>query len=682
MRKLLAVTILACLVSAPVLGAEKKAEDGLPVTRIVLFSSGVGYFEHAGKVKGDTTAELPFKAAQINDVLKSLVLKDMGGGTISTVSYPSRDPLARVLGSFQVDIASNPPLAELLNRLRGAEVTISGAKEVSGKVLGVEKRRRELPDGQGVIEEPILNVLVAGGVIRSVDLRTVIQVKLADAKLAGELSDALAALAAGRDKDRKPVRLSLRGKGERDILVGYVIETPVWKTSYRLVLRGGDKKPVLQGWAVVENTTDADWKDVSLSLVSGRPISFIQDLYTPLYAPRPVVRPELYAGLMPQLYEEGFAFGPPGKEERKSLAAKRGRALDRAARAPRAAAGGKGWADAEADRLITESLGAVAAGKSVGELYRYDLPEKVALKRRRSAMLPITSSEIEGEKLSIYNARVQARHPLNGLKLKNTAKDLLLGGPITVFDGGMYAGDARIDSVPPGDDRLISYAVDLEVTVDPSKTASKKVLMAVTLSDGVLLAKLKRTKTQTYVAKNKSGGEKMLLLEHPITRGWKLTRPAKPDEKTPRLYRFRMKVGGGKTAELVVEEEHTYIEGTRLKSMSVSQLELWVRKGEVSPKIKEALKKAIELKRAVAALSKAISDREGRVRSIGREQARMRENMKVVERTTPYYNTLLEKLGKQENELEGLTKEIEQFKTRRDAKQKELDDYLLKLALK
>src|SRR5207245_3009607 len=141
------------------------------------------------------------------------------------------------------------------------------------------------------------------------------QIKLLDPVLDGELRKALELLATSHDSQRKPVVLAFTGKGKRAVRVGYILETPVWKTSYRLAL-DPKEKPFLQGWAVVENTTDEDWKNVSLALVSGRPISFIQDLYQPLYATRPVVVPELFASLRPPTYEGDMGAADKARAER------------------------------------------------------------------------------------------------------------------------------------------------------------------------------------------------------------------------------------------------------------------------------------------------------------------------------------------------------------------------------
>src|SRR5882672_3459473 len=276
----------------------------VPVKVVVLVSSGVGYFEHIGTVKGDSSTELRFKTQQINDILKSLVLQDTGQGKVSTIVYPSQDPIGKTLASFQVDISKNPPLGELLNQLRGAKVKVSvGPQMISGTILGLEKRPKAVEKGQ--IEVWQLN-LISGATVRSIPLEEVTRLDLEDPTLQEELGKALTALAEARGQDKKPVTINFQGEGERLVRVGYVVETPIWKTSYRLLFGQQNAKPMLQGWAIVENQTDNDWENVELSLVSGRPISFIQELYQPLYIPRPVVQPELFASLRPQTYDAGM----------------------------------------------------------------------------------------------------------------------------------------------------------------------------------------------------------------------------------------------------------------------------------------------------------------------------------------------------------------------------------------
>ena len=240
----LGASILQCLAppnplrAAPADPATQPATAQVPVKEVVLFSSGVGYFEHYGTIHGDAATELRFKREQINDILKSLLLEDMDGGKVSTVTYGSQGPLSHTLHSFQVDISTNPPLAELLNQLRGAKVT-TGLKEgpLTGTILGAEKKRRNIgeKDHPQVMQSWWLN-LWSEGSIRPVDLDTITSLKLDDPQLQDELNKALAALAQARDQDKKPVVIHFGGQGDRRVRIGYVVEAPVWKTSYRLVM--------------------------------------------------------------------------------------------------------------------------------------------------------------------------------------------------------------------------------------------------------------------------------------------------------------------------------------------------------------------------------------------------------------------------------------------------------------
>ena len=282
--------------------ADEKAPD-LPLKKVVMFSSGVGYFERRGEVDGNAKVELKFNVRDVNDLLKSMVLQDLGGGQVSTVTYGSKDPITRTLKSFAIDLTANPTLAQLLDQVRGERIEIEAPDAITGIILGVERRKQPV-DKDKIVEVEYLNLLTDKG-LRSVPLASVGRIKLTNEKLDAELRQALAVLATGHDKDKKSVTLEFLGKGKRGVRVGYIHESPIWKTSYRLVLRE-EEGPLLQGWAIVENTTDADWDKVDLTLVSGRPISFVMDLYDPLYMPPPagragVVRVAAAADLRPGL---------------------------------------------------------------------------------------------------------------------------------------------------------------------------------------------------------------------------------------------------------------------------------------------------------------------------------------------------------------------------------------------
>src|SRR5438876_2660770 len=300
------------------------AASKLPVKQVVLFASGVGDFQRQGEVEGDARIDLSFPAGDINDLLKSLTLQDLNGGLVTAVNYDSHDPVERTLKSFAVDLTSHPNLMGLLEQARGEKVEIllqqsAGQQRgtLAGTIVGAEAQKQAGKEGPEQIA--FLNMWCADG-LRSVKLADVQRVRFLNPLLESEYRRALDTLALSHDAQKKSVSLAFTGRGKRQVRVGYVTESPVWKTSYRLVLGDKERKPFLQGWAVVENPTDEDWNGVRMALISGRPISFKMDLYQPLYAPRPTVEPELFASLRPQTYEGDMddkkragAFKPAGQ---------------------------------------------------------------------------------------------------------------------------------------------------------------------------------------------------------------------------------------------------------------------------------------------------------------------------------------------------------------------------------
>ena len=281
-------------------------------------------------------------------------------------------------------------------------------------------------------------------------------------------------LASSHDTQKKAVRLEFDGQGRRRVRVAYIDEAPVWKTSYRLALSEA-AKPFLQGWAIVENTTDDDWENVRLSLISGRPISFTMDLYEPLYIKRPVVVSELYEALRPQVYDQEM-----GAERDRALGELKAE-VPAPSRVPEVQAMRKSApmaAPAPPAVRLQQGVTAAAQTADAGELFQYAIKAPITLPRQKSALIPIVNGEVEGNKLSIYNQRVNARYPLNGFRLKNSTALHLLQGPITVFDGGIYAGDARIADLPPGQERLISYALDLKTEVETQAPAEQVEVVA------------------------------------------------------------------------------------------------------------------------------------------------------------------------------------------------------------
>jgi hypothetical protein len=482
------------------------------------------------------------------------------------------------------------------------------------------------------------------------------------------------ALSQARDQDKKPVTISFTGTGERRVRIGYVVETPIWKTSYRLMMN--DRNASLQGWAIVENQTESDWNNVSLSLVSGRPISFIMDLYQPLYLQRPTVVPELFAGLRPQIYDAGL----PTDRVAQAMALQGGRGNaqvtnDLVASAPRNSLVPR---DAVTTRLTVATNGLEEAWittAKLGALFQYAIPN-VTLARQKSAMLPIVTDTVGIERLSIYNAGVLPRNPLNGVRLKNSTGKHLLQGPITVLDKNAYAGDARIDDVPPGQERLLSYGVDLEMTVDNTKNAQTAAVVTAKINKGALIVDRKYVSSQDYQVDNKGTRDKVILIEHPVRQGWKLAETLKPIETTPALYRFQGNAVAGKVTVLTIKEENLRQETITLLPADIGQLVSYSRTREIPQGVRDAIIKAIQLKQGVLEIEGQITDRATQINDITQEQERIRENMKTVDAKSQYYERLLAKLNEQESTIEKLQKERDDSLAKRDAQRKALGDYL------
>ncbi len=582
---------LICVAWGHAVGADEPRGANLPLKRVVLFSSGVGFFEHSGQVQDNANVEMKFKLGDINDLLKSLVVQDLDGGQASTVTYGSKDPITKTLGSFTIDLTANPTLAKLMGQIRGERVVLEAPNKLSGIILGVETHKKQLAERE-TIDVDVLNLLTDQG-LRAVALDSVSCIKLANEQLDAELRKALAVLASAHATDKKSVTLSFLGKGTRRVRVGYVQQTPIWKTTYRLVLSDG--KPLLQGWAIVENTSEEDWSGVNLTLVSGRPISFTMDLYEPLYIPRPQVQLELYGSLRPQTHGEnmlarpfqvqqdlagevGRIGGPRGFAARPAApaAGPAGMGGEKDSFGPRNAAGKTSMSLAaryESGWNPRQGVQSAARAGNVGNLFQYAIAMPVSIPRQQSAMLPIVNADVQGEKISIYNASVQLKHPLYGLKFTNLTGLHLMQGPITVFDGGVYAGDAKIEDVPPGAERLISYGLDLDTEVAPESQGRPEELLSVRLLKGTLIATRKYVRTTEYTVKNSGKQAKTVLVEYPIEPLWTLVSPQKPAEKTRDLYRFRVEAQPGKPAKLQVDEQRTERQQVALTNIDDGSIE-------------------------------------------------------------------------------------------------------------
>jgi hypothetical protein len=497
----LAAVAVSATMSGNAAAQQSQAEKAIrpPLRKLVLFRSGVGFFEHQVEGEGDVTLELEFDVEEINDVLKSMTAKDLNGGHVSAARYSSQAPLSRLLDAYMIDLTDNPSLVDLLKQIRGHRVEVHVLEWISGTIVSVEDEvLRPVADGDGhhQILRQLLNLQTDEG-IRSIPLQTISRIRLEEEELARDFTAALETLALARDTDSKRFEIRAQAQGRRQIRIGYLRAMPVWKMTYRLSLSDEDGTRI-EGWAIAENTTDRDWKDVTLKLVSGRPISYVMPLYEPLFLDRPQVELELYRSLRPQRYEQ--ALGQPKEQEvRKAEAVagrQRGQAAD-AARAPTAVARTKTLADGDARSDLAKGVQSVAQAETVGELFEYRIQDAVTLAAHRSAMLPVVSQQIKVEKLSIYDQSVHAKYPLHGARLTNSTDLFLMQGPVTVFEQGTYAGEGLMSNLPADGEGLVTYALALDLEVDVQSESSPRRLTQVRIVKKTLHTTHKRIREDT-----------------------------------------------------------------------------------------------------------------------------------------------------------------------------------------
>jgi hypothetical protein len=709
-----AAVLAALLLGVPAIGQNPQGPpSALPVKQVTLFTSGVSYTERSGDVDGDASVPLLFRTAQINDILKSLVLLD-SNGKVQPATYTARDPIGRTLQSFAVDVTENLSLEQLLAQLRGAQVTVEtpGKPAVTGRIVGVEIREVPIDDKKSA-PVPFMTILGEAG-LTTVRLDGEKSIKFLDARLNREFTSALELLASGSDDQRRQVTLHFSGNGKREVRVGYVTEAPLWKMSYRLLVGGADQKAgagksYLQGFALVENTTDDDWKDIRLSLVSGRPVSFIQDLYQPLYIPRPVVAPDVIASIFPQTHGGGLddsrkamakvpmladlplvgnlfrdkdgATRRSGAERPNADSGLRGPAGPAGEPAPSTPAGGFGGGRGFSAEEMKQSLQSQAAGQSAGELFQYNITSPVSLPRQQAAMIPVVAQDIDTEKVSLFNADSGAKYPLNAVRVKNNTGLHLKGGPVTLFDEGVYAGDAKMEDIPPADNRLVSYAVDLTVEGERQGPIGNATETSFSLKRGVLIIGRKEKQETTYTLKSRAQKAKTLLVEHPFNAEFKLVEPAKATERSATHYRFAVELPAGESKKLQVVTERQIAETIGILDSDINMLTFHANRKQVPQKIREALQEVLARRRKVQELQGQAASREQEIGAIMQDQERIRKNMAALDKASALYKRYVSELDRQETKIQNLREEAARLRREAGAADTELRRFLDDLSI-
>jgi hypothetical protein len=655
-------TWIAALLSAAfaVLAPARPAAAGeaLALTRVLLSSAGVGYFEYEAKVQGDADLPLAVPLDQVDDVLKSIVVYDERG-SVGQVTLPGKEPLDRAFRDLPFDADALGSEPELLNALRGADVRVTTASGTTeGRIVSVTTEKVDLPDKGGTTRRHRL-VLESHGTVTSVLLEDVQSLTFVDPTLQAQLDAALAALLEQKERDRRTLTIHSAGKGDRVVRVGYVVAVPLWKSTYRLTLSTDPavKKGALQGWAVVENQSGADWKDVDLTLVSGNPVTFKQALYASYYARRPEIPVEVMGRVLPRLDDAA--------ESATARAVSRlGARADDAADPP-----------AVAPATSTELMNQVVL----------HLPEPVSIADGEVALIPVIDRAMVAERVSIYEPDADARHPLASVELTNDGATTLPPGVMTTYersaDGNVtYAGDARLPTLPRGEKRTASFGVDLKVGIDKTQKDDQLVTFA-TIDAGVLhLTRTERRRTH-YAITGSADEARTIVLEQPRIPGFDIA--VSPPEATVTVtdarYRIRVVVPAGGNVPVEVTLDHPVFQNVVIADLGSADLGAYASASALPAPLREALAHVAALRQVADERAAVVRDLEADLARLTGEQARIRENLKAVPAAGELATRYLRLLGRYEDRIAALGEQLDVARSAvRDA-QKALSDYIRSL---
>jgi hypothetical protein len=635
----------------------------IPIREVVLYKSGVGYFERGGLLRAGESARLDFKASDMNDVLKSLTISEQNGGKVTGLRYDSSEPLEKKLADFPFKIDGQASLALFLDQMKGAKVelkygaeTISGTV-VSGRVVGADDKRPEREQ---------LVALLDSGELRMLDLAAASSIRLADPKLEAQLRDYLTVVNQSRSTDKRSIYIDSSDAKERQVAAGYMIPTPVWKSSYRLIF---NDKPdaTFEGWAIVDNTTGEDWTNVRLAVVSGRPVSFISNLYEPKYVARQTAElpedraaaPVVYGGAVDELKQRAVA----------GLPAAPAPAMARSQARLGGVIGGVASFGANASAVALN-----VAAEDLGDLFEYRFDGPVTVKKDESAMFPFLQQQIGARKLLIYSESY-GEHPMNAAELTNSTGKTLDGGPITVFDAASYAGEALVSTLKAGDKRLISYAVDLGTRVTTRFDSSREMVREIHLNRGVLTTRAAIDETKTYTMRNVDRKPKTLIIEQAQRPDYKLL-GLKPSETTTNAYRFEVKLGADGVEKFPVAEERVYDTSIAVSSLTPDVLLSYVQNKALSEAGRRQLQQIASAKQQIADLDRQIGQLDGNISTIVSDQNRVRQNIQSLNQVSGQQDQVQKyarQLAAQESDLAALRDQLSDLKKQKASQESKLN---------
>jgi len=657
----------------------------LELKRVMLSAGGVGYFEYQAQVEGWETLNIPVRIDQVDDVLKSAVIFDDAGGS-GTIELQGKDSLNEIFRTMPIGPEAFNSPADLYIALKGEEVTVSEPISARGKIVSLVEETVE-KDGAAITRHR-MSLMTETGLVQFV-LEEGRDIQFTNEALNAKVNEALTALASNRQRELRTLKITARGEGIRTVTVGFVIEAPLWKTSYRLVT-GADGKARMQGWAVIENASGADWKDVELTLVSGNPVTFKQALYDKYYVQRESVPVEVLGRVTPRRDD-----GSTGGDDTDWAQNGQGSPVEPApmpAPPPVPMPASKSMAPQEEQIVVTGSPISSEPGQVAAESTEsatsviFTLSNAVTAGSGQSLAVPILDRQVPAQLISLYQPYTHPTHPLSAVRLTNDTGTGLPPGITTLLDnsGGstVFAGDAVLSVLPIGESRILSYAVDQKVTVEASDSRDDTITGA-KLANGVLEIQTLLRKTNSYSIKGAANEDRTVVVETPRY-NWDLkSHDIDKVDATYNYLRLPVPVSAGKTEKLNVVWESTASNSiSSIEQLRTSDYAYYATtESKLPDNIRAAFARMAELGGAVDAADYAINQLDAERDRIFSEQERIRANLASVPEGSDMQRRYLASLALQEDRLLAIATERTQRQAEQSAAKQALTSYVMSLTL-
>ncbi|MEX2720308.1 MAG: hypothetical protein Q6362_002680 [Candidatus Wukongarchaeota archaeon] len=632
----------------------------LKVSRVIIYRHGIAFIEMTGTLE-EKIARLFFEEDDMNDLLKSFAVSCYGekeAGVVS-VQFGSKIDVGEILERTGISISPESGIKTLFETFTGERVRmkISGEEEKEGRIIGVEEFAEE-KEGRVMVsfyDEKTKNVVF-------INVDRIESMELLDLEKAKDFAFYLETQAEAKKRTMKPVTIHFDGEPPFEVLIRYAIESPAWKTTYRLFKTSIEEKSFLEGFAIVDNPRGIDWEDVQLTLVTGLPISFEYDSYSPLWMKRPVVKRREDIGLRPIIPEAELEKAKAeGVEEEYYAPAAMPPPSPRAALASVAMDKELGGRPVRAKSDVKVETTKV----ELGGFFAYSVNKPVTVKRNQSALVPILREEVETKKRYLFNEEAYLKNPLMCIELKNTSQAMLEEGPITLFADGAYSGEGILPTMKKENERLIPFVLEQEININVERE-EKTEITSVTLDKKYrsIVESVSKVLETTYIISNSKDEDAEVILEH--SKHWygEVFEPFEAPElyqETPQAYRWLVNVERKATRRFGVTLKRIVKTYRRLEELTDEQLEKLKKEGVIDEEIFAKLMNKRKLIKEREILEQDITALKEELETLYREQERLRENIKTLgtsHKEEALKTTFLGKLESMEKTIEDLKETI------------------------